>query len=396
MNTRTALVLLCFVLVCGMSPWFATAAVLADMAQEGGFGHVRQALLTSGVQAGFVIGALVSAILGLSDRFDPRRVIACAALMNTLATAGLFVVPLGSDAAIALRVIAGAGFAGIYPPGMKIAIGWSVRNRGFVIGLLVAALTLGSALPYLFAWWGGADWRFAVGAAALASLAAAIGSFFLRLGPHHARAAAFSARSIGLMWSDHRIRSATGGYLGHMWELYAMWGWIGTAAAASYAHRLPADQAQNLAALTAFLAIAIGAALCAPAGILADRVGKAQISAGAMLGSGSMAIAVALSFGGPVWPSFVLILCWGALVIPDSAQFSAIIADSAPPEVAGSLMTMQTALGFGLTIFTVQITPVIANWLGWPITLALMALGPAMGILALRPLLTASRKRKSD
>ncbi|WBU53026.1 MFS transporter [Paracoccus sp. SCSIO 75233] len=387
MRKRTALAVLCFVVVCGMSPWFATAAVLSDMAQEGGFGPGRQALLTAGVQAGFVVGALISAGLGLSDRFDPRGVMACAALMNALVTAGLFAVPLGSDAAIALRVAAGAGFAGIYPPAMKIAVGWSVRDRGFLVGLLVGALTLGSAMPYLFAWMGGTAWRPVVAAASIASLLAAAGSFMLRLGPYHARASTFSARSIVLMWTDRRIRSATGGYLGHMWELYAMWGWIGAAAAVGFARRLPEDQAKSLAAMTAFLAIAIGAMLCAPAGRLADRIGKAPVSAGAMLGSGSMALATALSFGGPVWLSMLVILIWGAMVIPDSAQFSAMIADAAPPEVAGSLMTMQTALGFGLTIFTVQATPVLAGWLGWPVALALMAIGPALGIAALSPML---------
>lgn len=390
MTKSIAIALLCLVLICGMSPWFAPAAVLTDMAREGGFGPWRQALLTTGVQVGFVMGALISAFWGLSDRYDPRRVMACAALMNAAATAGLFVVPLGSDAAIGLRVIAGAGFAGIYPPGMKIAVGWSQRDRGFLVGLLVGALTLGSALPYLFAWAGGTAWRPVVCAAAVASGLAAAGSLLLQLGPHHARAAAFSARSIRLIWTDPRIRAATGGYLGHMWELYAMWGWIGTAAAIGYARRLPEAEAQSAAAMTAFLAIGLGALLCAPAGRLADRIGKARVSAGAMLGSGGMALAVALSFGGPVWLSFLLILAWGALVIPDSAQFSAMIADAAPPELAGSLMTMQTALGFALTIFTVQATPVVAGLIGWPAALALMALGPAMGLAALRPVLGRS------
>lgn len=387
MSKTAALAILCAVVVAGMSPWFATAAALPDMAREGGISAARQALLTSGVQAGFVIGALASAVLGLADRFDPRRVIACAALLNAAATAGLFIAPLGSDAAIALRVLTGAGFAGIYPPGMKIAVGWSVKDRGLLVGVLVAALTFGSGLPHLFAWIGGADWRIVVGAVSLASLAAAAGTFFLRLGPHHARAPAFTARVIGLMWSDRRIRAATGGYLGHMWELYAFWGWIGAASAAGYAARMEQGAAESLAALTAFLAIVIGAALCAPAGRIADRVGKAPVSAAAMAGSGAMALATALAFGGPVWLSFALIMLWGALVIPDSAQFSAMIADAAPPEAAGSLMAMQTALGFALTIFTVQATPVAAEWLGWPGALALMAVGPAAGIAALRPVL---------
>ena len=163
--------------------------------------------------------------------------------------------------------------------------------------------------------------------------------------------------------------------------------WVDSAAAAGYAATMERGAAESLAALTAFLAIACGAALCAPAGWLADRVGKARVSAGALTGSGAMALAVAATHGGPVWLSFGLVLLWGALVIPDSAQFSAMIADAAPPEAAGSLMTMQTALGFALTIFTVQATPLAAAAIGWPMTLALMAAGPAFGVAMLRPLL---------
>ena len=222
---------------------------------------------------------------------------------------------------------------------------------------------------------------------AAASAVAGLAAPFVGLGPHHARAPAFSARVLSLMWTDRRIRGATGGYLGHMWELYAMWGWIAAAASAGFAARMEPEAAQSLAALLAFLAIAVGAALCAPAGWLADRVGKARVSAGALTGSGAMALAVAATHGGPVWLSFGLVLLWGALVIPDSAQFSAMIADAAPPEAAGSLMTMQTALGFALTIFTVQATPLAAAAIGWPMTLALMAAGPAFGVAMLRPLL---------
>ncbi|MEO0363341.1 MAG: MFS transporter, partial [Pseudomonadota bacterium] len=252
---------------------------------------------------------------------------------------------------------------------------------------LVGALTLGSGAPHLVAWAGGADWRLVIGAVAAASLAAGLAAPFLSLGPHHARSPAFSASALKLMWTDRRIRAATGGYLGHMWELYAMWGWIAAAAAAGYAAAMEPRAAELLAALTAFAAIAAGAVFCAPAGWLADRIGKARVSAGAMVLSGAAALAVASTHGGPVWLSFALIVLWGAMVIPDSAQFSALIADAAPPEAAGSLMTLQTALGFTLTIFTVQAAPLAAAALGWPATLALMALGPAFGVAALRPLL---------
>lgn len=386
MNKLSALVLLSLTVVAGMSPWFAAAAAMPDMMREGGFGPGRAALMSSAVQAGFVVGALGSAMTGLSDRFDPRRIIAIAALMNAATTGALLLTSAGSEGAVVLRLLAGAGFAGIYPVGMKIAVGWGLKDRGLLVGTLIGALTLGSATPHLGAYLGGADWRLVIGAAALASLLAAVLALFVGLGPHHARAPAFDARAIRLLWTDRRLRAATGGYLGHMWELYAMWGWIGAAAAAGYTARLGAADAERLAALTAFLAIAIGALFCAPAGWLADRIGKARVASGAMIGSGSAALAVGLAHGGPVWLSFALILLWGALVIPDSAQFSALIADAAPAAAAGSLMTMQTALGFMLTIVTVQMTPLAAAWLGWPTVLMLMALGPAFGFMALRPL----------
>ena len=373
-----------------MSLWFASAAVLPDMAREGGISASRQALLSSGVQAGFVIGALYVAVAGIADRFDPRRVFAASAIIAAALNACLLVSPLGGDIAIFIRVATGALMAGVYPVGMKIAVGWGTRDRGLLVGLLVGALTLGSASPHLAAWLGGTDWRMAILATSVFAGLGGVLAFGIGLGPHHARAPAFRAADIALAWTDRRIRLAYLGYLGHMWELYAMWAWIGVAATIAYAGRLDAQSATGLAKLTAFFAIALGGLLCVPAGALADRSGKAQVTIIAMAISGLAAIATALSFGGPVWLTLVLILIWGLAVIPDSAQFSALVADAAPPDRAGSLMTFQTALGFALTIVTVQVTPVIAAVIGWPGVLALLALGPAFGIVAMMRLIRLS------
>lgn len=386
MSKLTALTLLCTAVVFGLAPWFATSAALPDMVREGGIGGTRQALLSSMVQAGFVVGALATAITGLPDRFDPRRVMAIAAGLNACFTGALLLAPLGGEAAITLRFLSGACFAGVYPVGMKMAVGWGLKDRGLLVGVVVGALTFGSSVPHLAAWLGGTDWRVVIGAAALASAFTGGMALFCGLGPHHARAPQFSARSIGLMWTDKRIRAATGGYLGHMWELYVMWGWIGSAAAAGYAMQMENEAAVEFAAFTAFAAIAIGAVTCVIGGVLADRIGKAEVAGGAMVISGAMAIAVALAHGGPAWLSFALILIWGAFVVPDSPQFSALIADAAPPEVAGSLMAVQTALGFGLTIITVQAAPLLAAVVGWQWTLGVLALGPVFGVWALRPL----------
>ncbi len=369
--------------VAAMSLWFVSAAVLSDMTREAAMSPFRQAALSSGVQAGFVIGALAAAILGLADRFDPRRVFAVSAIAAGLVNAVLLFATPGSGMAIAARVATGALLAGVYPVGMKIAVGWGQKDRGFLVGALVGALTLGSASPHLFALAGGTDWRRTIAAASVASIAAGLLCLLVKLGPYHATAARFDPRAIATAWTNRRVRLAYAGYLGHMWELYAMWAWIAAATAASYSTSLPAAEAQHLARLTAFVAIAAGGIACAIAGIAADRIGKAEITIIAMGLSGASAIAAALSFGGPPWLMFAITVVWGLSIVPDSAQFSALVADAAPPAQVGSLLTFQTALGFALTFFTVQATPVLASTFGWPPVLAALAIGPALGIVAM-------------
>jgi MFS family permease len=382
-SKRRSLALLVVAEMAGMSLWFAAAAVLPDMARETKLSSVAMALLTSSVQAGFVAGALALSISGLPDRVDPRRLFAVSAVAAALASAALLVVPVGGAAAIALRALAGALLAGVYPVGMKIAAGWGTKDRGFLIGLLVGALTVGAAAPHLAAFTGGTNWRAAVLVTSAVAAAGGVLILFAGLGPHHARAGRFDPRAIGLAWSEKRIRLAYAGYLGHMWELYAMWAWVGVAAASSYSVHLPTDRAEALAKLTAFLTIALGGVACLGAGWLADRIGKAEVTILAMAGSGTAALLTALAFGGPVWLVFLLIVVWGIAIIPDSAQFSALVADAAPADKAGSLLTFQTALGFGLTIATVQVTPAVAAAIGWPALLAIMALGPFAGIIAM-------------
>ena len=388
---RRSISLLVLAEMAGMSLWFTSAAVLPDMVREGAIAPVRQAFLSTGVQAGFVVGALTVAISGVADRFDPRRVLALSAVAAALANAVLLVAPLGGNLAIAARFLTGALLAGVYPVGMKIAVGWGVRDRGLLVGLLVGALTLGSALSYLAAFFGGAEWRHTVAAVSLLGCLGAGLVLAVDLGPHHAKAPRFEPGAIHIAWTDKAIRHAYLGYFGHMWELYAMWAWVGAAASASYAATLDPAAAVSLGKLTAFLAIALGGVACVFAGIAAGRIGKAEVTILAMAASGLAALLTAATFGGPVWLTLVLVVVWGIAVVPDSAQFSALVADASPPHLAGSLMSLQTALGFSLTIVTVQVTPIAAAHFGWPMVLAAMALGPAFGIVAMLPLRRGSR-----
>jgi MFS family permease len=380
LRSMTALVL-AEVLV--LSLWFISSATMPGMLAEADVTPARQALLSSGVQIGFVIGALGSAALGVADRFDPRRVFVLSASLAALANAMLPVLEPGSNASIAMRVLTGALMAGVYPVGMKIATGWGLKDRGLLVGILVGALTLGSSLPHLVAGLGGADWRLVVYITSAAAFAGGLLVLGAGLGPHHARAPAFSIRAIALAWTDRRIRFAYGGYLGHMWELYVLWAWMPAAAAASFALQMDQTRATSLATWVAFAAIGLGAVSAVWAGWVAGRIGKANVAIIALVASLFAGLATAATFGGPWWLTALLFVIWGIAVIPDSAQFSALVADAAPPQVAGSLMTFQTALGFLLTFLTVQAAPVVAATTGWQPVLAALAIGPALGIASM-------------
>ena len=363
------------------SLWFISSAILADLTQEFEISAFAKAALSSAVQAGFVIGALFVATTGIADKIDPRMVLGASAVTAALASLLLLVVEPGGTAAIVLRFLTGALLAGVYPVGMKIAVGWGVEDRGFLVGLLVGGVTMGSASSHLVAFFGGADWRLTVAVASGLAIVGGVMMIFVKLGPHHRSAPTFNADAIRLLWNNKKIRAAYGGYLGHMFELYAMWAWLAVALTVSYADQV--DEPGQLAKLVTFAAIAVGGIASIVAGWVADRIGKAELTIVAMSVSGLAAISFAISFGGPYWLISAIAIVWGLAIVPDSAQFSALVADFSPPEQAGSLLTLQTALGFALTAVTVQLTPVVANQVGWPVVMGALAIGPAFGIYSM-------------
>lgn len=375
--------------VAAMSLWFVSSAILIDLQQEVSVGALQSAMLVSGVAAGFVVGALYVAMSGIADRYDPRKVFALSALLAAGANLLLLVVVPGGIFSIALRVLTGAALAGVYPVGMKIAVGWGTKDRGWLVGLLVGGLTLGSASPHLLSLMGGTNWRLTTLLASSLAVLAALLVMFTRVGPYHVVASRMSFGAITLAWTDKRLRRAYLGYLGHMWELYALWAWIAPAAVASYLLQTNTEQAVQWSKITAFVAIGSGALLCPFAGKLADAIGKAELTILSMAISASCAVAAAIVFGGPMWLVAIVFVVWGLSVIPDSAQFSAIVADLSPPESAGSLMSLQTALGFSLTIVTVQVTPFVVDVIGWRGLFCLLALGPVAGIVSMAGLTRA-------
>jgi len=365
----------------GTSLWFAVNAVMPDLQRELGWPLSDLGPLTSALQLGFIAGTLVFALLAIADRFPPRRVFLCCALAGSACTVGAWAWVRDAQAVMAWRLRTGFFLAGVYPVGMKIAVQWYRQGLGTALGLLIGALVLGSASAHALRALGQAlPWdAIMLGVAALA----AAGGVLLYTCTVDAPQAATQPsqlqwRALAVVWTDRRVRSSVLGYFGHMWELYTLWVLVPV---------ILATRLQGAAlSWSAFVVVGAGALGCVVGGYLAPRFGSARVAAVQLATSGLCCLLAPWALDAPTSLFALWLLVWGITVAGDSPQFSTLTARNAPLAQVGSVLTLTNSLGFAISIASILLMVWLAERLGLAAVLPWLAVGPALGLLALWPL----------
>jgi MFS family permease len=382
-----ALFILCLAELCILSVWYSAQAVLPSLVVKYGLGDGGRAGLAMAVQGGFILGTLLSALFNLPDILPPRRLLIVGAIVGALANAAVALSP-GLGLALLLRVLTGVAMALAYPPAMKILATWWTRGRGFAIGMLIAALTVGTATPHLLRGVSSlSPSAVLLSASGLSLCGALLVVFGVHEGPHPFPRARLDLHMFTAVLRTRGPRLMCLGYFGHMWELYAMWAWL---AAFLEASRLAGATGQpptyfgwNVS-IAAFFVMGVGGALgAALGGVLAERFGRTLLCAAAMAASGLCALCIGFSFGGDPRLTLGLAFVWGATVIADSAQFSAGVTELCEPAYVGTALTAQTCIGFAITLLSIWLVPRIVALFGWHAAFAVLSIGPFLGVVAM-------------
>ncbi len=383
MQTRPARILPVIVAsqFAGGSLWFSGNAVLGDLQRQWNLADSALGYITSAVQLGFICGTLVFAFVAIADRYSPRLVFFACSLLGALANLGIFLAAGDLGTLLAFRFATGFFLAGIYPVGMKIASGWYRGDLGNALGFLVGALVLGTAFPHLLKGLGQAwAWQSVMlGVSAIAALGGLLMLLLVPDGPHLARSAKFDPAALAVIFRSRAFRASAFGYFGHMWELYAFWAFVPMALAAR-------PEVSNTP-LWAFAVIAAGAIGCAGGGLVSIRAGSARVAFAQLAASGACCLAAPLLHFGPTALYLAFLVFWGIVVVGDSPQFSALNAANAPREWVGSALTIGNCIGFAITIVSIQLLNAALAWMPPQYLFLLLAPGPALGLIALRPLL---------
>jgi len=377
--------LVALVQVLSLCVWFSASAVAPALRIQWSMSAAAAVWLTASVQLGFVVGAVTSTAFNLADRIRPHLLMGSCGLAAAICTGLFAAIANNLVIGITLRVATGVFLAGVYPVGMKLMASWAEpARRGRAFGVLIGALTLGSGLPHLISGLGALPWRAVMTTAAIIGAVGAVLAFAaVRSGPYlHTGAARPNPRYALTMFTERGPRLVNLGYFGHMWELYALWTWLPSFLAAGHTART-GDGGGSVEVLT-FISIGVaGVAGCLLGGWAADRFGRPAAAVGALIVSGLCCLLSPLVFTTAPAVVVILIVIWGAGVIADSGVFSTSLSEVADHRYIGTALTAQTAIGFTLTVVTIQLVPLLANAVGWRWAFLLLAPGPVVGAVAM-------------
>ena len=367
------------------SLWFAGNAIISDLQSAMNVGIEDTGIVTSAIQLGFISGTLIFALLSLSDRYSPRKIFFICSVLGSISNLLIYIAANDLLSLLVLRFITGFLLTGIYPIGMKIAAGWYKEKLGNAIGFLVGSLVLGTAFPHLIKSLGGSlPWEqviFVVSGIAL--VGGALMYLLVNDGPNISSGTKFNPKAIITLFKYKKLRSSAFGYFGHMWELYTFWALI----PAILLFYLKLNSIEINISYWSFMIIAAGSIGCIVGGIISKKSGSAKVAFTQLSLSGMCCLISPIMFytSAPFFLSFLIF--WGIVIVGDSPQYSAIIANSAPKELVGSGLTLVNSIGFAITILSLWVVYQFLDAVNVQYVLMILAVGPALGLISMKPLI---------
>jgi MFS family permease len=364
------------------SLWFAGNAVMGDLALQFNLSAHYLAYLTNSVQAGFIIGTLLFAILGIADRFSPVKVFFICAFIATAINLLVGLDGISLWLLFGCRFFTGFFLAGIYPIGMKIASDHYEKGLGKSLGYLVGALVLGTAFPhFLKSGFSSFPWKYVIYSASALSLLGGILLFLLVPdGPYRKVGKQLKLGTFIQSFKNSHFRSAAIGYFGHMWELYTFWVFV-PVILVNYANHY---HLQLNSSLLSFMIIVSGSISCVISGLIANKFGTKKVA------TLSLAISCVCCLISPLFllndsliVLILFLLVWSMAVIADSPLFSTLVAQNVVTELKGSSLTIVNCIGFAITIISIQLMNVILTKENTQYIFVLLAFGPIIGLYAL-------------
>ncbi len=383
-NQWQALTIIGIAVIFCLSLWFSASVIAPELKNSWSLTPLQEALLSAAIPVGFVIGAFLSSYFGLSDRFHVRWLFAISALMGAILNGFLIMVDQ-AVIGLVLRILTGVTLAGVYPTSVKMIAYWFPKQRGLATGILIASLTIGSSLPHFISIFTvNMDSRWVLTISSILAIIAAVLIFCLLPDIQLvSKNSSWSFSVFGKILKNKPVMLVNYGYFGHMWELYAMWTWLPMFLTVSFLRSTPnVDPWFSMFASFSSIGIAGGIG-CIVGGIVADKIGRANLTIICMSVSAICAILIGFTFGGVIWLTVLVSIIWGASIIADSAQFSVGITEFAEEGYIGTALTMQMCIGFLITILSINLIPILQTLLGWRFVFILLSIGPIIGIISM-------------